>query len=80
MQASIDQSKRRVLVWEADTSKGGVPAYELRRQCPTGVEAAVFDGKEVIPWQRIADFQLVTLKAIAEQLLLASPVSKIGRL
>ena len=56
------------------TSHGGAPMEEMKeRECPVDLQELVFDGTETIQWHRIADFQLVSLKLIAERMLLASP-------
>ena len=58
--------KPLVLVQEADPSKGGT-LEELRAECPEDLQAAIFDADwRVAVWQRIEDFQLVSLKIIAE--------------
>ena len=42
-------------------------------ECPDDLRGPVFDGRAVIEWHRIKDFQLVSLKLLAEQLLLGCP-------
>ena len=39
-------------------------------ECPDELRPPIFDGRKVIPWHRIAWFQRVSLKLLAEQLLL----------
>ena len=39
-------------------------------ECPDELRLPIFDGRKVIPWHRIAWFQRVSLKLLAEQLLL----------
>ncbi|KAL1527880.1 hypothetical protein AB1Y20_009256 [Prymnesium parvum] len=62
-------------VWEADHAKGGAPLHYLRdHECPQDLVEVIFgdDGK-IIQWHRAIEFQLLTLKKIAEAALLASP-------
>ena len=74
VRATVEKAKPRVHVWEADTTKGGAPLEEIRdRECPADLQELVFDGTETVQWHRLADFQLVSLKLIAEQMLIASP-------
>ena len=69
-----------VRVHDADSTKGGAPLYELRRTADshrisrqhTGLLLGA-DADEIVPWHRVAAFQLNALAAIAERLLLASP-------
>ena len=42
-------------------------------QCPDDLRGPIFDGRDVIRWHRIQDFQRVSLKLLAEQLLLGCP-------
>ena len=46
-------------------------------ECPDSLLGPVFDGRDVIPWYRINDFQLIGLKMLAEQLLLGCPQGSI---
>jgi len=74
IRAAVSMSKPRINVHEADPRKGGATLTEMRdKDCPPELRDAVFGGKKPVQWHRIADFQLVTLKVIAEQILLASP-------
>ena len=74
MRHAIKLAKPCVLIWEADPEHGGAPLDELRqKECPPGLRASVFDVSEVVQWHRAADFQLLSLKLIAERVLLASP-------
>jgi len=71
--AAVHFRKPRVLVWEAEADKGGAPLETLRDlECPADLVQPVFSA-DVIRWHRIFVFQLVSLKLIAEQMLLASP-------
>jgi len=62
-------------VWEADHAKGGASLrYLCDHECPQDLVEVIFgdDGK-IIQWHRRIEFQLLTLKKIAEAALLASP-------
>eukprot|EP00966_Prymnesium_polylepis_P297622 6876567-Prymnesium_polylepis.1 len=71
--AAVDFDKPHILVWEANADRGGAPLETLIQECPPELREPLFEGKPVIQWHRIADFQLISLKLIAEGLLLASP-------
>ena len=74
VRASHEQQKPLVLVHEADPDKGGGTLAELRSECPEELQAAIFDaGWPMVVWHRIEDFQHVSLKVIAEALLLKTP-------
>ena len=50
-----------------------MPLATIRdEECPTEVRG-IFRERDVIPWHRIQEFQLVSLKLLAEQLLLGCP-------
>jgi len=61
--------KPLVLVQEAHPAKGGT-LEELRAECPEDLQAAVFDAdwrrRKIAVWHRVEEFQLVSLKIIAE--------------
>lgn len=63
------------LIWEADPAKGGATIAHLRDdECPSDLTEIIFsDEGKMYQWHRFADFQLVSLKRVAESLLLASP-------
>jgi len=62
-------------VWEADHAKGGAPLRYLREhECPPDLVEVIFgDDAKIIQWHRVIEFQLLSLKKIAEAALLASP-------
>jgi len=68
-------SKQLILVHEANPQRGGVGLDVLRTDCDAkGRDAAeLFDGRPVIPWLRIAEFQLHTLRLIAEEIVRTLP-------
>ena len=69
IQCTLEKKKRFCLMFDPD--KGGATLNAIRDdECPDELRSAVFDGREVIRWYRISDFQLVSLKLLAEQLLL----------
>ena len=67
VRAALSQGKPIILVQEADENKGGGTLEELRAECPKDLQAAVFEASwRLAVWHRIEDFQLVSLKIIAE--------------
>ena len=69
-----------VRVHDADSAKGGAPLTELRRMADSHRFSRQHTGllldaaaEEIVPWHRVAAFQLNALAAIAERLILASP-------
>ena len=50
-------------------SRGGAPIQQLMQECAEDMREFVFEGREVILWQRTRDFQLVSLKMIVRLLL-----------
>ena len=71
---TLDQRKPYLFVHEADPAKGGGPLEELKLELENEKHRnALFDGRRVTVWHRIADFQLVSLLQIAEDMLLFSP-------
>ena len=74
-----------VLVHDQDVGKGGSPLEVLKTACrsdtiphehdraPSEFFDFLFVGREVIPWHRFTPLQLVTLKRIAEEMLLGLP-------
>ncbi|KAL1496418.1 hypothetical protein AB1Y20_016373 [Prymnesium parvum] len=70
--ASIDW---KIISTQADHAKGGAPLrYLCDHECPRDLVEVIFgdDGK-IIQWHRRIEFQLLSLKKIAEAALLASP-------
>ena len=55
-----------------DPAHGGISPEEPRLECPEKYREFVFSGRTVITWHRICEFQRLSLKLIAEQMLLAS--------
>ena len=77
VEATVAGSKPLVLVHETDEKKGGVPIEQLRSECGEATRSYVFGSegalRTVIPWHRVASFQLVSLKLIVQGMLGASP-------
>jgi len=73
LRQSLGEDKPLCLVHERDFNHGGAPFDVLREDCPEELREALFDGRDVIGWYRIQDFQVVALKDIARAVLLASP-------
>ncbi|EOD14192.1 hypothetical protein EMIHUDRAFT_470646 [Emiliania huxleyi CCMP1516] len=74
VRAALEMGKPLVLVHEADPDKGGGTLAELRSECPEELQAAIFEaGWPMAVWHRIEAFQHVSLKVIAEALLLKTP-------
>jgi len=66
-----------ILVHEQDPAKGGAPIDVLRDECRSGNRQAVFDcPRPIITWHRVADFQLLCLKMIAQGMLHCMPLFK----
>ena len=75
VQATVEKQKPFMLTHEADESKGGGPVDEIKRElADERLQTAVFtQGRNITVWYRIADFQLISLKLIAEFTLLNTP-------
>ena len=71
---ALDDAKPLCLVHEHDVKRGGAPLASLKEDCGDGWHQRIFDTREVIGWYREADFQLVSLKAIAAAILHATPL------
>ena len=75
--ATLGQQKPYFLVHEADEAKGGGPLSALKSECaskrPELAEALFNEDEQVIVrWHRVADFQLLTLRLIAERAIAAT--------
>ena len=72
VRATLAQGKRVTLM--ADPERGGAPLEVIKNdECPDEMRGAVFDDRGVVLWHRLQDFQFVSLKQLAEQLLLSCP-------
>lgn len=60
-----------ILLHETDPARGGAPIEQLIADCPDAWREKIFAPRRpVIPWLRIKDFKLVTLKMIVSSMLL----------
>jgi hypothetical protein len=67
-------AKTKPLVLVCDPMRGGAALDTIKQEeCPKELLGVVFDGRKVIEWRRIKDFQLVSLKLIATELIWACP-------
>ena len=79
-EAKCTLEKRKPIVLMHDPN--GAPLETLKEdECPEDHEGVlmrgpIFDGREVIEWHRIKDFQIISLKLLAYQLLLGCPSDK----
>ena len=76
-EARCTVAKQKPIALMHDPVRGGEKLDVIMAQeCPDDLRPDVFTaGRGVIEWHRIKDFQLVSLKLLAEQLLLGSPES-----
>ena len=72
MQATLDQKKPLCIV--IDPVRGGAPLHEIEAECAAHLHHLIFGPpqakRDIITWHRIKDFQLVSIKLLAEQLLI----------
>ena len=77
------ENKPLCLVHESDDSKHGSPLEKLRGRCPADLLDYVFGPmrapRPALSWLRLFEFQCVTLKSVAEMLLLHSPAYRAVR-
>ena len=67
VRSSRDMDKPLVFVQEADPDKGGGTIQALRAECPEDLQPDIFDKDWPFTiWYRIDEFQLISLKIIAE--------------
>ena len=71
-EARCTVAKQKPIALVYDPVRGGAELEVLKHEeCPDELRGPIFDdGRHVIEWHRIRDFQLVSLKLLAEQLLL----------
>ena len=71
--------KKKPITLVHDPVRGGAKLDFIRdEECPDELRGSVFDGRSVIEWHRIKDFQLVSLKLLAQQLLLDTAIAPKG--
>jgi len=73
---TIEKCKPLILVHEKDEDRGGVPLKTLREDCESkGREIReIFEGRYIITWHRVNEFQQLSLKLIAQQMLACTPL------
>ena len=69
---ALKREKPLALMHDGDRAQMSLADIK-RDECPQEMRGPIFDGRDVIEWHRIKDFQLVSLKLLAEQLLLGCP-------
>ena len=81
LDSTLQERKHLALVHEADTTRGGEPLDALRAACESRRPDAVsiFDEHRIIPWHRVADFQLLSLQLVAQELVHAMPEFHVAR-
>ena len=74
---TLEYGKPIILVHEADPKKGGSTLSALRGDCqvsrPDKVGLVFTEDAQVVTWHRVAEYQRLSLKLIAERMLQASP-------
>ena len=76
--ATLSNGNPIILLRETDPNRGGVPMDQLVADCPDEWRREIFvPHRPVIPWFRVKDFKLVSLKMIVSSMLLHQ--SKLGR-
>ena len=67
VRSSLEKNKPLILVQEADPEKGGGTLQALRDECPIDLQPVIFDKDWPLTiWYRIDEFQIISLKIIAE--------------
>ena len=61
-----------LLVRETDDKHGAIPLSTLRSECPEDCRAELYT-HTMVPWFRVREFQLCSLKAIVQHIFTASP-------
>ena len=73
-EARCTLDKKKPIALMHDPVRGGAPLEAIKAdECPEEMLGPVFAGREVIEWHRIKDFQIISLKLLAHQLLLGCP-------
>lgn len=71
---AVAKAKPITLVHDSATYLSTYMTVEaIRDECPEELRTPIFYGRDIIPWHRIQDFQRVSLKLLAEQLLFGCP-------
>lgn len=71
---TVEQRKNLILLHEADEKKGGITLQEAKEECPSSLRDYIFESEnQIIPWHRLSAYQMLSLRLIAERLLIHSP-------
>lgn len=70
LRAAVRLLKPLILVLETDASHGGVPLAVHEAECPADIKNYVLSSP-IIPWHRLKDFQICSMRMLVEQLLKA---------
>ena len=78
VQSTVEKAKPLMLTHEVEVTKGGGPLEKIKIELDDQqLSAAVFsEGRRLTIWYRIAAFQLISLKQLAEFTLLQTPAYK----
>eukprot|EP00964_Phaeocystis_antarctica_P159997 scaffold131300_cov63-Phaeocystis_antarctica.AAC.1 len=69
--ATLAHSNPIMLLHETDSNRGGAPMDQLLADCPDDWREEIFKAcRPIIPWLRVKDFKIVTLKMIVSSMLL----------
>ena len=70
LEATLANNSPMILLHETDLARGGASLEQLRDDCAAEHRARVFaPDRPIIPWQRIKEFQLVSLKMVVGSML-----------
>ena len=68
--ATLELQNPIILLHEADLNRGGATLEQMMADCPAEKRAEIFQpDRPVIPWQRIKEFKMVTLKMVVSLML-----------
>ena len=70
IEATLAHRSPIILLHEADINRGGLPLAQCQADCPDAWLTSIFAPRRpVIPWMRIKEFKLVSLKMIVSSML-----------
>jgi len=79
LEAALAYDSPMILLHETDLNRGGAPLKQLRDDCAAEHRSRVFaPDRPIIPWQRIKEFQLVSLKMIVGSMLQQQRPTKVA--
>ena len=88
IRSTVVEEKPFVLVHERDSGKGGLSLDESVDECPVEMRGSIFTyaiheqdaefhmhgaARQVVPWHRVKDFQLLSLRLICSEILHTTP-------